>query len=436
MEGARASLGKPMEWRVSQYPQLSAHTVEFANTLTLKASNYLQFTSGGQPYLLCPDTTVPSAEFPATVQCSINGHSVRFGFDSGLCAFLLSDWLPLEDVAALPDNLKKSVMIAVLNPIADFFSQHSAGSFSVEDIECQSAHPSSSSLFFNLSSANGAVIGRIFADIDEQTTATLHKVWQAAAKPAPLGDTEELPVWVDVIAAGTRLSMNEFSELREDDIILLDIAFSELKEVYARISDNICFSSVIDGNKLIIQKLGGVIMASDTQPPIDQDTEERAIDDEEIVSGEDQMPFSNEDEPDEESLEEFSMDAEHSDEEPLDEFSADMERTDEDPSDTLHSSDTSSALSEDANGKQTVSQLNDLGELPVELLFVVDQFKTTVKEVERIKPGYVFELKHKAIGQAEIRANGTLIGIGELVQIEDRAGVRVIKLYGQTNTKK
>ena len=439
MEGARASLGKPMEWRVSQYPQLSAHTVEFANTLTRKTSNHLEFTSGGKPYLLRPDTTVPSAEFAAAVQCSINGRSVRFGFDSGLCAFLLSDWLPLEDVAALPDNLKKSVMIAVLNPMADFFSQHSVGSFSVEDIECQSAHPSSASLFFNLSSANGTVIGRIFADIDEQTTATLHKIWQAAAKPASLGGTEELPVWVDVIVAGTRLSMNEFSELREDDIILLDIAFSELKEVYARISDNICFSSIIDGNKLIIQKPGGVVMASDTQPTIDQDIEERAIDDEEIASGEDQMPFSNEDEPDEESLDEFSMDAEnaeHSDEEPLDEFSADMEHSDEESPDTLHSNDTSSAVSEDANGKQTVSQLNDLGELPVELLFVVDQFKTTVKEVERIKAGYVFELKHKAIGQAEIRANGTLIGIGELVQIEDRAGIRVIKLYGQTNTKK
>ena len=192
-------------------------------------------------------------------------------------------------------------------------------------------------------------------------------------------------------------------------------------------------------------------MASDTQPPIDQDIEERAIDDEEIVSGEDQMPFSNEDEPDEESLDEFSADTQHSDEEPLDEFSADMEHSDavplnefpadmehsdEESPDALHSSDTSPAVSEDANGKQNVSQLNDLGELPVELLFVVDQFKTTVKEVERIKPGYVFELKHKAIGQAEIRANGTLIGIGELVQIEDRAGVRVIKLYGQTNTKK
>ena len=452
MEGARASLGKPMEWRVSQYPQLSAHTVEFANTLTRKASSHLEFTSGGQPYTLSPDTTVPSsAEFPATVQCSINGRSMHFGFDSGLCAFLLSDWLPLEDVAALPDNLKKSVMIAVLNPIADFFSQHSAGSFNVEDIECQSAHPPSSSLFFNLSSANGVVIGRIFADVDEQTTDILHKIWQATAKPAPLGNTEELPVWVDVVAASTRLSMNEFSELREDDIILLDVAFSELKEVYARISDSICFSSVIDGNKLIIQKPGGVVMASDTQPPIDQDIEERAIDDEEIASGEDQMPFSNEDEPDEESLDEFSMDAEqsdgepldefsmdseHSNGEPLDEFSAGIEHPDEESTDTRPSSDTSPARSERANGKQPVSQLNDLGELPVELLFVVDQFKTTIKEVERIKPGYVFELNHKAVGQAEIRANGTLIGIGEMVQIDDRAGVRVIKLYGQTNTKK
>ncbi len=385
--------------------------------------------------MLCPDTTVPSAEFPAAVQCSINGHSVRFGLDSGVCAFLLSDWLPLEDVAALPDNLKKSVIIAVLNPIADFFSQHSVGSFNVEDIECQSAYPSHSSLFFNLSSMNGTVVGRIFVNVDEQTTDMLHKIWQATAKPAPLGNTEELPVWVEVIAAGTKLSLNEFSELRKDDIILLDMAFSELKEVYARISDNICFSSVIDGNKLIIQKPGGVVMASDTQPPIDRNIEDQAID-EEIALGEDQMPFSNEDEPDEESLDEPSMGAENSDEESLDASSVETENSVEEPFDTLLSGETSPAVSEAADSKRTVSQLNDLGELPVELLFIVDQFKTTVKEVERIKPGYVFELKNKAIGQAEIRANGTLIGVGELVQIEDRAGVRVIKLYGQTNTEK
>ena len=407
-----------MEWQVSQYPRLSAQTVKFANRLNRKALNDLEFTSKGQPYLLHPDTTVPSSEFLVAIQCSINGRNAWFGLDSGLCDFLLSDWLPLEDIVVLPDNLKKSVIIAALNPVADFFSRHSAGSFNVEDIEYQSARPLNSSLFFNLSSTNEAIVGRIFADIDEQTIETLYKIWQAAAKPAPYKDTEELPVGVEVIAAATTLSLNEFGELKEDDIILLDIAFSELKEVYAKISDNICFLSVIDGDKLIIQKPGGVLMASDKQPLLDQEIEDQVAEDREVALDIDQMPFSSEYEPNEESLNESIVGAEHSDEGSVDGFAGGAEHSDVELL--------------DADSKQTNSQMNDVGDLPIELLFIIDQFQTTVKEIERIKPGYVFELKHKAVGQVEIHANGTPIGTGELVQIEDRAGVRVTKLYGQT----
>ena len=396
-----------MEWQVSRYPQLSAQTVKFANKLSRKALNNLELTLNGQPYMLRPDTSVPSSEFAAVVRCSMNGQNVRFGFDSGLCAFLLSDWLPLEDIAELHSDLKKSIMIAALNPFADFFSQNFAGSFSLEDIECQSTHPSQSSLFFNLSSANEALVGRAFADVDEQTMDTFDKIWQANAKPEPPGNTDKLPVWVEVIAADTTLSLNEFNELRQDDIILLDVAFSKLTKVYARISDSICFSSVIDANRLIIQKLGEFVMASDEQSPIDRRIEDTAMDEQELDSDADLMSLSDEDE--------------HSDEESLE---------------SLLIGGTSEHISEDADGKQTVSQLNDLGELPVELLFVVDQFKTTVKEIEQIKPGYVFELKDKEIGHAEIRANGTPIGTGELVQIEDRAGVRVVKLYGRKEADK
>lgn len=79
-------------------------------------------------------------------------------------------------------------------------------------------------------------------------------------------------------------------------------------------------------------------------------------------------------------------------------------------------------------------QLNDLEELPVELVFVADQIKMPLKEVEQIKPGYVMTL-NKAVGQVEIRANGAIVGVGELVQIENRAGVRILKLYQQNEAE-
>lgn len=424
MEGTRVSLDRLVEWRVPQYPRLSPDAVRFSNKLNRQALNSLEFTSGGQPYILSPDTTMPSSEFPVAVQCSINGHSVRLGFDSGLCDFLLSDWLPLEDIATLPDNLKKSIITAILNPVADFFVKHSAGSFNVVDIECQSAEPPPASLFFNLSSTSKSIVGRMFASTDEHTVDTLDKIWQVAAKPESLNNTAELPVWVEVIACGTALSLDEFGKLSEDDIILLDIAFSDLKEVYARISDDICFLSIIDGNKLIIQKRGEVVMASGEKPSIDQEIEDKAIDEQEADALDvDQASFTGEEvhdtEPsDEESIGESLSSAGLSDDVDQASFTGE-EVHDVEPSDNQE-------------GKQTTAQLNNLGDLPVELLFVVDQFKTTMKEIEQIKPGYVFELNTKMIGRAEIRANGIPIGTGELVQIEDHAGVRILKLYGQT----
>ena len=426
MRGARASLGEATEWQVPQYPQLSAKAVNFANELNRRGSNSLEFTSDEQSYMLCSDTVLPSCEFVATVQCSINERSMQLGLDAGLCALLLEDWLPLETITKLPDDLKKSVIIAALKPLDDFFVKHAVGNFNVADIECQPTQPPRTSLFFNLSSANGTIVGHAFADADEQTINALNKIGQATVKPAAHDFAEQIPVQVEVIMAGTVLSLKEFNELREDDIILLDVPFSGLKEVYARISDKICFLSVMDENKLIIKKQGGVVMASDEQTPIDQEIEDLEVSEDQETDplDIDQIPLPSREllnEQDELDPEEESFDAPPAEETVVDETAVSEPPPNEAPA--------AAPTAEDEQPPDT--ELNDVSDLPVELLFVVDQFKTTVKEIERIKPGYVFELNGKTIGQAEIRANGTPIGSGELVQIEDRTGVRILKLYKQ-----
>ena len=435
MRGARVSLGEATEWQVPQYPQLSAKAANFVNELNRRGSNSLEFTSDEQSYMLCSDTAIPSCEFVATVKCSINERSMQLGLDAGLCALLLEDWLPLETITKLPDDLKKSVIIAALKPLADFFAKHAVGNFNVGDIECQPTQPPHTSLFFNLSSANGTIVGHAFADADEQTINALNKIGQATVKPVAHDFAEQLPVQVEIIMAGTVLSLKEFNKLREDDIILLDVPFSGSKEVYARISDKICLLSVIDENKLIIKKQGGVVMASDEQPPIDQEIEDLEVseDQETDTLDIDQIPLPNRellDENDELDPEEESFDASSAEETVVDETAVSEPPPAEEPA-TVPPDEEPTAAPSDEDEQPSDTQLNDVSDLPVELLFVVDQFKTTVKEIERIKPGYVFELNGKTIGHAEIRANGTPIGSGELVQIEDRTGVRILKLYKQ-----
>ncbi|MBC6414233.1 MAG: FliM/FliN family flagellar motor switch protein [Chromatiales bacterium] len=81
--------------------------------------------------------------------------------------------------------------------------------------------------------------------------------------------------------------------------------------------------------------------------------------------------------------------------------------------------------------QQDSPKLNGLDELPLELLFVADKFTVSLNELKQFKPGYVLELNKQATGQVDIHANGVLVGRGELVQIENRAGVRILNLYHQ-----
>ena len=128
---------------------------------------------------------------------------------------------------------------------------------------------------------------------------------------------------------------------------------------------------------------------------------------------------------DDDTLEETTTDEELTDTD----AEADDADTEVGDTDTVESSELP-AETEDTS--EEVPRLNDIEELPVDLTFVSDQIKMPLKEVEQIKPGYVIAL-NKIAGQVEIRANGAVVGSGELVQIEDKAGVRVLELSRQND---
>ena len=176
-------------------------------------------------------------------------------------------------------------------------------------------------------------------------------------------------------------------------------------------------------------------MATEEQVPIDQVAEVQEIDNQEIGNQETNIADIEDEtlDPSEEAL-----DAPHPDDPPsgeglFDELSDEaLPSGEEHPPPPEPAADNQSEQSNQDEQQTAPPRINGLEELPVELLFVVDQFKITLKEVEQIKPNYVFELNNKTVGQVEIRANGATVGCGELVQIEDRAGVRVIELYNKS----
>ena len=69
----------------------------------------------------------------------------------------------------------------------------------------------------------------------------------------------------------------------------------------------------------------------------------------------------------------------------------------------------------------------DIDVLPVQLVFLAGETEVTLRDLRHIAPGYVFDLRRPVDRHVEVRANGRRIGIGELVEIDGRVGVRMLK---------
>lgn len=67
----------------------------------------------------------------------------------------------------------------------------------------------------------------------------------------------------------------------------------------------------------------------------------------------------------------------------------------------------------------------ELSDLPVHIVFEVGQKHLPIKELQSLKAGYTFELDNSVERPVTIRANGKVIGTGELLKVGDRIGVRV-----------
>ncbi|PMO42399.1 type III secretion system protein [Vibrio sp. 10N.222.52.B12] len=74
--------------------------------------------------------------------------------------------------------------------------------------------------------------------------------------------------------------------------------------------------------------------------------------------------------------------------------------------------------------------LTDHQQLAIELTFDVGQQTITLEQLNALQPGFTFELNQPISNPVTMRANGKIIGECELVNINERLGVRVLELFG------
>ena len=68
-------------------------------------------------------------------------------------------------------------------------------------------------------------------------------------------------------------------------------------------------------------------------------------------------------------------------------------------------------------------------EVPVQVVAVLGKKATTVKEIVSLKKGQVLELNRFPNEAIDLVANGKLMAKGELVEIDGKLGVRIIKIF-------
>jgi type III secretion protein Q len=77
----------------------------------------------------------------------------------------------------------------------------------------------------------------------------------------------------------------------------------------------------------------------------------------------------------------------------------------------------------------TNSQVSDLDDLPIRIVFELGRVELTLGEIQALAPGALLQLARPLEEALDIVANGKRIGRGTLVKIGDSVGVRVARLF-------
>ncbi|AKC69018.1 YscQ/HrcQ family type III secretion apparatus protein [Pandoraea oxalativorans] len=81
----------------------------------------------------------------------------------------------------------------------------------------------------------------------------------------------------------------------------------------------------------------------------------------------------------------------------------------------------------------TSGRATSLTQLPVELVFVLQRERMTLAELEQLGRTRLLALQPGAERHVEVRANGTLLARGELVQLDGRLGVEIFEWLMETD---
>lgn len=98
---------------------------------------------------------------------------------------------------------------------------------------------------------------------------------------------------------------------------------------------------------------------------------------------------------------------------------------------TIHMPTDTDSVTAQATESSSDAATATLASLPVRLSFDLGDVQLTLAQVQSLQAGQTLDLGHPLAGAVRIRANGALIGEGDLVEIDGQLGVSIARIFAQ-----
>ena len=358
-----------MTWQSTTYPRYAPASVSFANRWHNRRLDNVKFALGSLRFGAALVAKLESGGSGMVLDCKLGDSSFAVYVTEDALAGLLDDVMTAETLQSLDEPWRLTLIEAALTPLVDALQDQMGLALRLVQARPAEEPPPIDSLRFNIRSAGSAGLERSWSfsialanDVPAEVLEYLQQVGAQAVR-----DISWLPLPVTLEVGRTSLPLAVVESLSIGDIIMLCDAYLVENCLRVNVSDQLSSIAKIDGNSLTLQtpfnnNTEDNMAYESTYPGITEDAQAGTINDEEKLAGNDTAQTGME---------------------------------------------------------------NQLAELQVNLVFIAGRLQLTVGELQQMQPGHVFDLRQTADRHIEINANGTVIGMGELVEIDGRAGVRV-----------
>lgn len=393
-------------WERVVFPALSEGAAALSNCLIGRNMSFNATVMGDERRFSLVDATQEPSQNHQTFRCSIGGCGAFISMNDDQAHRLLPRLAADVAVSDLPEPLVMAIAVVGLRPILTGLSACLGAPFSLDEMDEDAAAGWPRLFLCEGEGPNSVPVAALH--VDPAGLKPLALSITAAPPTLQWGGADSVLIKVKAQFWRTVMTAGEVADLACGDIVLLPEGYpADRVELIAGEGQVPIGAGRRKGSSITVEELKGTAMADqseaqvmEVQPPNDE-TEMQEVPSEEEISDDEERDEDAHDAEDDEQLEGQDLDE-----------SADAVEAAQDADAAHHGG------------------IVDSEKISIPIAFNLGHGLVSVADLRSLGPGYVFSLESESGAEVEIVAGGQGIGRGEIVQIADRLGIRIVELKG------